>query len=348
MNKVASPKPSNSPAFLVCRGEKTADDGVLIVDKPTGVTSHDVVGAVRRLAATRKVGHAGTLDPEASGVLLLGVGKGTRLIHYLMGSDKTYQAVMRFGITTDTEDAQGTVLTANGVGAGLDKTEILANMAEFIGNIMQRPSSVSAIKVNGKRAYDLVRQGQNVKLAERPVTIYDFCLEQLEPVTEQSVADKLIKVQDITVIVRVSSGTYIRALARDIGEKIGCGAHLRAIRRTQVGNFPVESTSTIADLSQETADKGQLPVVKLADFVKEFFPSITVDAQLATAIGYGQTVSISPDISRRTIQENDILAVLTVDENSRKIILLALAKVVQSTDEQVVIKPQTVLVPTGI
>ncbi|MGB7819503.1 MAG: tRNA pseudouridine(55) synthase TruB, partial [Ornithinibacter sp.] len=213
------------------QGAEPTGDGILVVDKPEGWTSHDVVARSRRLCATRKVGHAGTLDPMATGVLVLGVGRATRLLTFLVGCDKDYTATVRLGQATLTDDAEGDVTTAPGA-AGIGREAVLEASRALTGPIDQVPSSVSAIKVKGERAYHRVRSGEAVDLPARPVTVGRFDVGQLRP---RRVGDT--EVVDVDIEVTVSSGTYVRALARDVGASLGCGGHLVALRRTRVGGF---------------------------------------------------------------------------------------------------------------
>ena len=212
--------------------------GVLLVDKPGGMTSHDVVARARKALGTRKIGHAGTLDPMATGLLILGVESATRLLTFIVGLDKTYEATIRLGATTDTDDADGQVETVTDAGA-LDPAAITAAIADLTGEISQVPSRVSAIKVAGRRAYDLVRAGEEVELAAREVTVSRF-----EVLGTRRVDGYL----DLDVVVDCSSGTYIRALARDLGAALGVGGHLTALRRTRIGPFGVEGAASIDDL----------------------------------------------------------------------------------------------------
>ncbi|WP_067783397.1 tRNA pseudouridine(55) synthase TruB [Actinomyces vulturis] len=231
------------------RSQVTAADGILLIDKDQGVTSHDVVAAIRRLAATRKVGHAGTLDPMATGLLTIGIGSATRLLTYLVGADKTYEATIRLGQTTSTEDADGDITSHDGV--RLDSGFLLAlesAMADLTGPQAQIPSAVSAIKVDGVRAYDRVRHGEDVQLEARDITVYAF--DRLDhPLAD--IAEDGTAVVDCQVRVRCSSGTYIRALARDLGKAMGCGAHLTALRRTHVGAMDVGEAHSIASLNDD-------------------------------------------------------------------------------------------------
>ena len=221
--------------------EKTAPapNGILLVDKPGGITSHDVVARARRALNTRKIGHAGTLDPMATGLLILGVGPATRLLTYIVGLDKTYEATIRLGVSTDSDDADGVETAradADALGA-VTPERIAAGVANLTGAISQVPSTVSAIKVGGRRAYDLARAGEEVQLKARDVTVSRFEVLAVRPV------DGAI---DLDVVVDCSSGTYIRALARDLGADLGVGGHLTALRRTRIGPFDVAAAVDIA------------------------------------------------------------------------------------------------------
>ncbi len=215
--------------------------GILLVDKPAGLTSHDVVARVRRALGTRKVGHAGTLDPMATGLLVIGVEGATRLLTYIVGADKTYEATIRLGQTTGTDDADGEILTRATAESWDSVTpgRVAAGIEALTGAISQVPSSVSAIKVDGRRAYDRVRAGEEVVLAPRDVTVSRF-----EVVAERS-GDGFL---DLDVVVDCSSGTYIRSLARDLGTALGVGGHLTALRRSRVGDFDVADAVTVDGL----------------------------------------------------------------------------------------------------
>jgi tRNA pseudouridine55 synthase len=240
--------------------------GVVVVDKPSGWTSHDVVAKVRRLAATRRVGHAGTLDPMATGVLVLGLGHGTRLLTFLLGSDKSYAATIRLGVSTVTDDAEGEVV-ATAAASAVDDAALASGVAALTGPIDQRPSAVSAIKVDGRRAYARVRSGERVELAVRPVTVHRFTVGAVRPAELAGVP-----VLDVDVEVEVSSGTYVRALARDLGAGLGVGGHLTALRRTRVGPFGLELARTLPELEQDfsylsldRAARAALPARELSD-----------------------------------------------------------------------------------
>ncbi|MDQ0647941.1 tRNA pseudouridine55 synthase [Microbacterium natoriense] len=215
--------------------------GILLVDKPAGLTSHDVVARARRAFGTRKIGHAGTLDPMATGLLVLGIEGATRLLTYIVGADKTYEATIRLGQTTGTDDADGDILTRASADtwAAVTKERIADGISSLTGVISQVPSSVSAIKVDGRRAYDRVRAGEEVVLAARQVTVSRF-----EMLTRRD-GDGVV---DLDVVVDCSSGTYIRSLARDLGAELGVGGHLTALRRTRVGDFDVTDAVGIDDL----------------------------------------------------------------------------------------------------
>ena len=282
--------------------------GLLVIDKPQGLTSHDVVSRVRRLAHTRKVGHGGTLDPMATGVLVIGIGKATKLLTWVSGHSKEYRATIRFGVATNTDDAEGVAIAAVGC-ASLSEEQLEAALAPLRGDIMQVPSTVSAIKVNGKRAYALARAGEDVELAARPVRISRlevlapprpaWCiLDEPDPETapDGAVAPGSVRVVDVDVVVECSSGTYVRALARDAGEALDVGAHLTALRRTRVGDVPLEAAMTLDELSAVEAASAEgesdtepiLPLVPLGDAARTMFPSLHLSEAEAGAFAHGQ------------------------------------------------------------
>jgi tRNA pseudouridine55 synthase len=263
------------------RRRPTAADGVLVVDKPAGWTSHDVVGRVRRLAATRKVGHAGTLDPMATGVLVVGIGKATRLLAYLSGADKAYAATIRLGATTVTDDAEGDVIAVTDA-SGVTLEAVEAGVRELTGDILQVPATVSAIKVAGERAYARVRAGEDVQLAARPVTVSGFDVLSLRPAEGGMV--------DVDVEVVCSSGTYVRALARDLGAALGVGGHLTALRRTRVGGFGLDVARTLDELADEPTDRS-LTVLPLAEAARATFPVRALSDDEAVALGYGKAIA---------------------------------------------------------
>lgn len=217
-------------------------DGLLVVDKTPGWTSHDVVARCRRLLGTRKVGHAGTLDPMATGVLVLGVGRGTKLLTYLVGADKDYTAIVVLGASTVTDDAEGEVLARAepAAVAALTRERLEAAVAALTGDVEQVPSAVSAIKVDGVRSYARVRGGEDVVLAARPVTVSAFHVLDVRPGKDA---------WEVDVTVTVSSGTYVRALARDLGDALGVGGHLSSLRRTRVGGYAIDGAATLEDLA---------------------------------------------------------------------------------------------------
>jgi len=260
-----------------------APDGLLVVDKPAGWTSHDVVGRARRLCATRKVGHAGTLDPMATGVLVLGIGRATRLLTFLVGCDKDYTATIRLGQDTITDDAEGEV-TATVPADGVTPERLATAVQELTGELQQVPSSVSAIKVNGERSYHRVRAGEEVELPARPVTVSRFDVLA----TRAGDVDG-IPVLDLDVEVTVSSGTYVRALARDLGAALGVGGHLTALRRTRVGAFTLQGAHGLEALGA-VGDPEQIPVTPLADAARAQFAVRDLTTEETTAVGYGQRV----------------------------------------------------------
>ncbi|MFF5171135.1 tRNA pseudouridine(55) synthase TruB [Micromonospora sp. NPDC000089] len=231
-------------------------DGLIVVDKPGGMTSHDVVARIRRLAKTRRVGHGGTLDPMATGVLVIGVGRATRLLTYVIGAGKSYTATVRLGQATVTDDAEGDVIATAPAGTLTDDA-VRAAFAPLTGEIDQVPSSVSAIKINGERAYKRVREGESVELPARRVTV-----SRLDVLAIRRDAPD---VADVDIDVTCSSGTYIRALARDAGLALGVGGHLTALRRTAVGNFTLAEAATLDELEQRAPDVVNLPLDAAAD-----------------------------------------------------------------------------------
>ncbi|MDQ1538949.1 MAG: tRNA pseudouridine55 synthase [Actinomycetota bacterium] len=262
-------------------------DGLLIVDKPAGWTSHDVVARCRRLCGTRKVGHAGTLDPMATGVLVLGINRATKLLTFLVGCDKTYTATIRLGQSTITDDAEGEITASHDV-TGLSAEAVEQAVAGLTGAIDQIPSAVSAIKVDGQRSYARVRAGQDVVLLARPVTVSRFDI--LDHRTGTAGAHRT---WDLDVILDVSSGTYVRALARDLGAALGVGGHLTALRRTRVGRFGIERAHTLEGLAVDS-ESDEIPVISLSEAARESFAARELTAPEATAVGYGQRIPSQP------------------------------------------------------
>jgi len=253
----------------------TARSGILLLDKPTGPTSHDLVSRTRRALGTRKVGHAGTLDPMATGLLILGVESSTRLLTYLVGLDKEYTATIRLGQSTDTDDAEGEVVTSAATDQVSD-ADIVAGIRSLTGEIAQVPSSFSAIKVDGVRSYDRARAGESVELPARSVTVSDF------EVLDTRRIDGLI---DLDVRVCVSSGTYVRALARDLGSSLEVGGHLTALRRTRVGPFSVDAA---------VPSEGDLAAALLtpSSVARTLFPAVELDAEAALALTHGKRIPV--------------------------------------------------------
>ena len=260
-----------------------AASGLVVVDKPQGWTSHQVVGRLRRLLGTRRVGHAGTLDPMATGVLLVGANRATRLLGHLAGHDKTYVATIRLGQATVTDDAEGDVVAAAGA-AGIDEAAVRQAVAGFVGTISQVPSAVSAIKVDGRRAHALVRAGQEVTLKAREVTVGRYDVLGLRPGSAGETP-----VLDVDVEVDCTSGTYIRALARDLGAVLGTGGHLTALRRTRVGGFGLSDVALAADgLAGDTPPR----LLELAEVARRSFPVVEVDAAAAREVGFGRPLPL--------------------------------------------------------
>jgi len=250
----------------------SATPGLVIVDKAAGMTSHDVVARVRRLAGTRKVGHAGTLDPMATGVLVLGVNRATRLLGHLMLTEKAYDATILLGTSTTTDDAEGEI-TATVATAGLTDEAIRDALTAFVGEIDQVPTAVSAIKVDGKRAYQRVRDGEEVELKARRVTV-----------RELTVTD--IRGPEVDISVRCSSGTYIRAIARDLGTALQVGGHLTALRRTAVGRFDLTQAHSLEELADD------LTIVPIADAARTTFPGVDLDEAQAADVRVGRPLDL--------------------------------------------------------
>ena len=260
-----------APKSLESGPEAQSKHGLVIIDKPGGMTSHDVVARIRRLAGTRRVGHAGTLDPMATGVLVVGVEKATRLLGYLTLTEKEYAATIRLGQSSSTDDAEGEI-TGGAQASGVSAEALARAVAGLTGEIEQIPPAVSAIKVNGQRAYKLTRSGAAPELRPRPVTVYEFTVTGI-----RRDGDLL----DVDATVRCSSGTYIRALARDLGAALGTGGHLTRLRRTRVGGYGIEGARTLEQLA------GRFEVLPLAEAAAAAFPrrNLTEDEALRLAHG---------------------------------------------------------------
>ena len=247
--------------------------GLVVVDKAPGMTSHDVVARVRRLAGTRKVGHAGTLDPMATGVLVLGVDRATRLLGHLMLTEKAYDATIRLGAVTTTDDAEGEVVSTHTVD-GVREDDVRTELARFVGAIEQVPTAVSAIKVDGQRAYARVRAGEQVELAARPVTIHELVVHE-------------VALPEVRLSVRCSSGTYIRAIARDLGAALGVGGHLTALRRTAVGSFDLSVARTLEELAEDFA------VLPIAEAARASFPVLDLAVEQAADVRFGRALDVA-------------------------------------------------------
>ena len=264
--------------------------GLIVVDKPGGLTSHDVVARVRRLAGTRRVGHAGTLDPMATGVLVVGVEKATRLLGHLTLTNKEYQATIRLGQVTDSGDAEGTITSARPAGQ-LVLAQVRAAAAALTGEIQQVPPAVSAIKVAGRRAYQLAREGAPPVLEPRPVTVWSFTVQAVRPVpdAEPGTPGAVPGVPgagpgdllDVDVEVRCSSGTYIRALARDMGDALGVGGHLTRLRRTRVGPYDLSAAHGLDELA------GRLTILPLAEAAAAAFGVRKLTEEQARSLSHG-------------------------------------------------------------
>lgn len=265
-------------------------DGVLVIDKPSGMTSHDVVDTLRRRLGTRKVGHGGTLDPDATGVLLIGIGRATRFLSYAQASPKRYEARIRFGLTTSTQDASGEVLGEREV--KLAPADIEAALESFTGPIAQVPPMMSAVRVGGERLYDKARRGEEVERQAREVTIYELSLLGYEePHAELDV--------------RCSGGTYIRTLAHDLGERLGCGAHLVSLRRTEAGGWKLADAVPLDEAGEES-------VRPLVDVVQEL-KRVELDEDLARLVSNGRPLELigglEEDEPAALVHAGDLLAV---------------------------------------
>ena len=244
-------------------------NGFLLVDKAAGMTSHDVVAKARKKLGTKKVGHAGTLDPMATGVLVLGVGSATKLLQYVVDGTKRYEATIRLGQSTHTDDREGDVISTTDASEISDEA-ISNKLSNFVGKIMQRPSSVSAIKIDGKRAHQRVREGEIVDIPAREVTIFAIDI-------------KAVRGKEIDIAVTCSAGTYIRSIARDLGDALGVGGHLTSLRRTLVSPFTID----------ECADLEAAEIIPTADGVARMLPTRTLTYEELIEIGFGRTIAAS-------------------------------------------------------
>lgn len=271
-------------------------DGIAVIDKPPGMTSHDVVARVRRVVGTRKVGHAGTLDPMATGVLVVGIGRATRLLGFFTGSTKTYRTTIRLGVTTTTDDAEGDVTqTATDV-TGITRETVAAGITALTGTIDQIPSSVSAIKVGGRRAHALLRAGEQVTLAARPVTIYRFDIHDIFWGTA---------FVDVVATVECSAGTYVRALARDLGASLGVGGHVIALHREKSGHFDQPQA-----LDQFEVDPR---IVSMGSAIQGEMEVIVVENVDAVAHGRLLPGEIQGDLAALVDPRGELLAIVAPD-----------------------------------
>jgi len=294
--------------------QQSEDAGVLVLDKPAGRTSHDIVARARRSLGTRRVGHAGTLDPMATGVLILGFGPATRLLTFLVGLDKEYAATIRLGVATTTDDAEGEVTASAAAGrvAALEPAALRAGIAALTGDILQTPSTVSAIKIGGRPAYRRVRDGEEVSLQPRPVRVAEFALLDSRPGRTGDGAQTL----DLDVRVVCSSGTYIRALARDLGSALGVGGHLTALRRTRVGAFSLEDAAS--------PDEPQLRRHALtpAQAAARAMPVLSLDAAQARELRHGRLarVEAGDDEPVAGVHESELVGVLAVHDGTARVL----------------------------
>ena len=293
--------------------------GLVLIDKPKGWTSHDVVAKLRGIAGTRRVGHAGTLDPMATGLLLIGINSATKLLTYLVGASKTYEATIRLGANTITDDAEGETLEVAKAEAvrAITAEQIESALESLRGEIMQVPSSVSAIKVDGERAYAKVRGGDEVKLAPRPVVVSRFEITAPARIIEDGAATYL----DFDAIIECSSGTYIRALARDLGSKLNVGGHLTALRRTKINNYSVEDAQSLDGLTRDS-----LSVAPMFDAVKSEFPIRSLSNQEVIDLRHGKRIAANgvtgPVIA--AVVETSVVAMLeSVGEQLKSLVVFA-------------------------
>jgi tRNA pseudouridine55 synthase len=287
--------------------------GFLVVDKEPGMTSHDVVAIARRALNTRKVGHAGTLDPMATGVLVLGFNNGTRLLQYITDGDKSYQATIVLGASTITDDFEGEVIAVADASSITDD-QIYAELNTMRGTFMQRPSSVSAVKVDGERAYDRVRAGEDVVLASREVTI-----SQLDVLAIRHSGTKI----EIDIEVTCSAGTYIRSIARDCGDALKVGGHLSALRRTRVAGFGLDGAVSLAALKS-----GEFSTLDLSDVARATFPvrDISLDEKLELSFGRTLAANSAEGIHAGISSSNELIALLSnVDGKAKPIAVFAAA-----------------------
>jgi len=280
-------------------------DGFLIVDKEPAMTSHDVVAMGRKALGTRKVGHAGTLDPMATGVLVLGFGNGTRLLQYITDGDKSYEATIVLGASTITDDHEGEVIESHDA-SNVDNESIEKILNAMVGTISQRPSSVSAVKVGGERAYDRVRAGEVFELAPRTITITSLNILEIRHLDHTT---------EVDIDVTCSAGTFIRAIARDLGDELSVGGHLRALRRTRVAGFALDVATTITDLKAKT-----FTALDLTDVARRTFAARELTVEEVRELSFGRSLSPSPTpaITAAISPENILIALLKNDGDKAK------------------------------
>ncbi|MEU4561728.1 tRNA pseudouridine(55) synthase TruB [Actinoplanes sp. NPDC023936] len=280
-------------------------DGLIVVDKPAGMTSHDVVARIRRLAKTRRVGHGGTLDPMATGVLIIGVNRATRLLTYVIGASKSYAGTIRLGQSTITDDAEGEI-TAQAAAGHVGNDAIQAALATQVGEIDQVPSAVSAIKIKGVRSYKRVRDGEAVEIPARRITIARIDVLDIRR------GDDVI---DVDIDVTCSSGTYIRAIARDLGAALGVGGHLTALRRTAVGGMTLDAAATLEQLEERAPDVVSLP---MAEAARRAFPQRIATAEETKVLRHGGSLTAAGIEGPYAVFDTDGMLLAIVSERDGK------------------------------
>ena len=279
---------------------KSAISGILVVDKPSGMTSHDVVSVIRKGTGFRRIGHTGTLDPRASGVLIILIGPAVRLSEYLTCDKKGYEAMIRFGSVSDTYDGDGNVIQT-GAGIPQDEEEIMDVMADFVGDIVQVPPAYSAIKINGKKAYDLARKGQEVKLPERHIHVYSFDFIEYNP-------------PELTADIICSSGTYVRSIAHDLGQKLGCGAYLYGLKRTMSGKFTLRDAVPLTVLKKAFEDGNWYQyLIPAAEALNEY-EEVMLDMETEADILHGRRIPAEPGehqtLGKAVSEQGELIALL--------------------------------------
>lgn len=292
-------------------------NGLLLIDKPTGWTSHDVVAKLRKVARTKKIGHTGTLDPDATGLLPITIGYCTKLAQYLILDEKTYDFELELGSQTTTDDASGEVIATSDC-SHVTEAQLLEALKPLRGEIMQQPPRFSALKIDGKRAYDLARQGVEFELPERPVTVYELTLHEL-------------KMPRATLTLRCSSGTYVRSIVRDLGIALGTHAHTTMIRRMAVGRFRIEDAVALEALSNP--DDVTARLLSGAQMVTSSMSAHTLSAQELIDVGFGKALKAAP-----THTDGENIALMDGDGE-----LIAIAQCVVLEDNQAVLQPRRVL-----